>query len=265
MTSYGPWHWKMLPWNMVNKWWAAARVLGSNTFEITATTRRQWQFNTQPYGSVCVGIVPLSFTSVTPKIISLRILEHSQFSSCSVSIFQYASVLSCMGPYTFPVLSTTCGAFSILLLNILLSLTLYSEYNWILIHTALYASLRITNLTIIILPLLCFEIHDNTTQYNPILNDTAIFPTAKTLNEIFNSIDKWTNSVCFSILHCIAPYIWGTVSVSINRFWRNPWLGWSLNDGIVSPNTALYGTIHADTSIFGLSSFKEILCSFGLN
>jgi len=88
------------------------------------------------------------------------------------------------------VFSATCGAFRIKSLNMLLSLTLYSKNNWILIHTALYASVRIPVSTIIILPLLYLEIHNNTTQQKPVPNDTEVSPTANALKEIFTSVEK---------------------------------------------------------------------------
>ena len=129
---------------MVYKWRAAARALGSNKSVVTDSAQRLWPINTQPCSSVSVCIVHLWFSCVTPKIISQRILELSQFTSCSVSIFKHSSVLTCMGPYLFSIHSTTWGAFRIQSLDILLAMIFNSEYNWILIHTALYVSVGIT-------------------------------------------------------------------------------------------------------------------------
>jgi len=51
--------------------------------------------------------------------------------------------------------------------------------------------------TIIKLPLLCFEIHDNTNRFKPVPNDTGIVNDVKDLKTIFRSVEKRWNSVDF--------------------------------------------------------------------
>jgi len=125
--------------------------------------------------------------------------------------------------------------------------------------------LSITISTIIILLPLCLKLHKNPTGHRPIPNDTAMFLTANALKMISSYTEKWWNSVYFSILCSIAPYIWLTVSISMNSFERNPWLSCRLTDSMAFPITTVYGTIHAATSICVLSAFKNIFCSVGLN
>jgi len=129
---------------MVWKWQAAACKLGSNKFVITDSVQRLQPFNTTPYLSACDWIVCLWFSCATVMILSPYTLELSRFGSWSVRIFKYLSVLTWMGRYMSPVLSTTCGAFRIQSLYILLSLTLQCEFNGILIHTARYVFVGIT-------------------------------------------------------------------------------------------------------------------------
>jgi len=106
--------------------WTRTRTWGDCPDPLLTLVLLQWMHltNTKPYLSVCGWIVRLWFRCATAMIISSRILELSVFTSGSINIFKYSSVLTHMGPYLFPVLCTTCAAFRIQLLYLLLWLTL---------------------------------------------------------------------------------------------------------------------------------------------
>jgi len=87
---------------MVLKWRAAAYMLGSDTFVMTYFTPdcdRSILTYTYQYVFVLYGY----HFVVRQQIASLssHISELLQFSSWSVCIVKYASVLACMGPYMF--------------------------------------------------------------------------------------------------------------------------------------------------------------------